>query len=307
MLADDCSVCPDHLAAIRAAADRALRDGGALNVFPTPVDTIMQAAKIEMVPLAIDEGYLARLRRKAESAGKALLSALTKAWGVFDPASRIAFIDPETPEAKLPFLKLHEGGHALLPWQSIFGLFEDCRMTLDPFVKAQFEREANVFASEVLFQMDIFAGEAGDLEFGMKAPLQLAKRYGASVYATTRRYVMASDRDCAVLIFNPPEEGPMGTSLNKLRRVVVSPSFARKYPDMAWPLEVSSVDRFAKLIPAKRMTYPRPMRFADANGDLQEFVAESFRNRHQTLVLLHAVSTLQRRIHLPAQQSLWMP
>lgn len=65
MLADDCSVCPDHLAAIRAAADRALRDGGALNVFPTPVDTIMQAAKIEMVPLAIDEGYLARLRRKA--------------------------------------------------------------------------------------------------------------------------------------------------------------------------------------------------------------------------------------------------
>src|SRR3546814_20579781 len=84
-----------------------------------------------MVPLAIDEGYLAKLRRKAENAGKALLTALSKAWGVFDPRSRIAFIDPETPDAKLPFLKLHEGGHALLEWQSIFGLFEDCRMPLD--------------------------------------------------------------------------------------------------------------------------------------------------------------------------------
>src|SRR3546814_19784335 len=87
MLADDCSVSYEQLVAIRAAADRALRDGGALGIFPTPVDDIMAAARIEMVPLAIDEGYLAKLRRKAENAGKALPTALSKAWGVFDPRS----------------------------------------------------------------------------------------------------------------------------------------------------------------------------------------------------------------------------
>src|SRR3546814_17675886 len=38
MLADDCSVSYEQLVAIRAAADRALRDGGALGIFPTPVD-----------------------------------------------------------------------------------------------------------------------------------------------------------------------------------------------------------------------------------------------------------------------------
>src|SRR3546814_13067784 len=84
MLADDCSVSYEQLVAIRAAADRALRDGGALGIFPTPVDDIMAAARIEMVPLAIDEGYLAKLRRKAENAGKALLTAPSKAWGVFN-------------------------------------------------------------------------------------------------------------------------------------------------------------------------------------------------------------------------------
>ncbi|MDR7062453.1 MULTISPECIES: ImmA/IrrE family metallo-endopeptidase [unclassified Sphingopyxis] len=304
MLADDCSVSHEQLVAIRAAADRALRDGGALGIFPTPVDDIMAAARIEMVPLAIDEGYLAKLRRKAENAGKALLTALSKAWGVFDPRSRIAFIDPETPDAKLPFLKLHEGGHALLEWQSIFGLFEDCRMTLDPFIKAQFEREANVFASEVLFQMDIFAEEAGDLTFGMAAPLQLAKRYGASVYATARRYVMASDRVCAVLIFNPPIEETFDQSVSSLRRVVASPSFEARFPAMAWPREIRSREAFARLIPDRRMTRPRTVSFLDANGDRQEFIAESFRSRHQTLVLLHAVATLQRRVYLPAQHSL---
>jgi hypothetical protein len=299
MLPDDCSVSAEQLIAIRAAADRALRDGGALGVFPTPVDEIMRAAKIEIVPMVIDEGYLARLRQTAEKAGRALMSAMSKVLGVFDPRSRIAFIDPETPDAKLPFLKLHEGGHAVLPWQGIFGLFEDCRMTLDPFVKAQFEREANVFASEVLFQMDIFSREAADLDFGMKAPLQLAKRYGASVYATTRRYVTASSRICAVLIFNPPVPGLAGTSIHVLRRVVASPSFLLKFSTIEWPAQIASDDRLAWLIPANRMIRPRTIRLNDVDGDAQEFIAESFKTKHQTLVLIHAASTLKRPIYLP--------
>lgn len=52
------------------------------------------------------------------------------------------------------------------------------------------------------------------------------------------------------------------------------------------------------------MTRPRTVSFLDANGERQEFIAESFRSRHQTLVLLHSVATLQRRVYLPAQHSL---
>lgn len=162
MRPDDSTVSREQSIEIRLAATKMLRDAGAVGTYPTPVDEIMRAAKIEIVPIALDEGYLAKLRHTAEQAGKVLLSALSKVWGVFDPKARIAFIDPETPKEKVPFLKLHEGGHAVLPWQSIFGLFEDCRKTLDPEIKAQFEREANVFASDVLFQLDGFAQEAAD-------------------------------------------------------------------------------------------------------------------------------------------------
>jgi hypothetical protein len=303
-LPDDCSVSAEQLAAIRVAADRMLRDGGALGVFPTPIDDMMRAAKIEIVPMVIDEGYLAKLRRTAENAGRALLSAMSKVLGVFDPRGRIAFIDPETPDAKIPFLKLHEGGHAVLPWQSIFGLFEDCRVTLDPFVKAQFEREANVFASEVLFQMDIFTKDAADLAFGMHTPLALAKRYGASIYATTRRYVTTSDKVCAVLIFDPVVVGVAGLDVSELRRIVPSPAFQTRFPNIAWPQRITAGEALSRIIPANRMTKPRTISLTDGNGEAQEFIAESFRTKHQTLVLIHATSTLRRRIHIPAQGGL---
>jgi Zn-dependent peptidase ImmA (M78 family) len=57
-------------------------------------------------------------------------------------------------------------------------------------VNEQFEREANHFAAEVLFQGDRFDGDLRDLPLAMKSALALAKRYGASwrkVYQQKRR------------------------------------------------------------------------------------------------------------------------
>lgn len=304
MRPDDSTVSAEQLHEVREAALRALNAASAVGVFPTPVDEIMRAAKIEIVPIEIDDGYLARLRRKAEQAGRTLLSAISKVWGIFDPHARVAFIDPDTPKEKLPFLKLHEGGHALLPWQSVFGLFEDCRKTLDPEIKVQFEREANVFASDVLFQLDQFRSDAADLEFGINAPLKLAKRYGASIYATARRYVATSDRVCAVLIFNPPEMHPEIGVLSMLRRAIASPSFEAQFGTFVWPEWILPKDPLGKMIPYNRMTRPRSLSMRDGNGDSHEFVAEAFRTPHQTIILLHAAMTLRRRIIVPAQRML---
>ncbi|MFS0739002.1 hypothetical protein ABC365_00085 [Brevundimonas sp. 3P9-tot-E] len=304
MLPDDCTLGADQAQEVRAAARRALEEAGAIGVFPTPVDQILDAARVEIVPLAIDEGYLARLRQKAEAAGKALLSAISKVWGVFDPHARVAFIDPETPKDKLPFLKLHEGGHAVLPWQKAFGLFEDCRKTLDPEVKSGFEREANVFASEVLFQIDAFGEEAKDMAFGIKTPLALAKRYGASVYATVRRYVTSSDRICAVLVFNPGELKEGFGLVSELRRAVSSPTFQSRFPTHVWPTQVSSGDDLGKAIPFGRMSAPRPLVLVDADGERHPFVAEAFKTPYQTFVLLHAEATLGRKLILPMSAAL---
>lgn len=296
MLPDDCSISAEQRDEVRLAARQALATAGALGVLPTPVDRILEAAKVSVVPIALDEGYLGRLRRKAEAAGKALLSAISKVWGVFDPKARMAFIDPETPKEKLPFLKLHEGGHAVLPWQSVFGLFEDCRKTLDPDVKAQFEREANVFASDVLFQLDQFADDARDLAFGIKAPLALAKRYGASVYATVRRYVSCSERICAVVVLNPPEAAERVGHFSQVRRAVASPAFEARFPGFRWPQVVTPDDPIGAMVPYGRMAGPRTLTLTDADGERHGFVGEAFKTPHQTFVLLLAETTLGRKL-----------
>lgn len=46
---DDCSLTPMQLARVRAEAERALREAGALGVFPTPVEAIMTVAKVKEV------------------------------------------------------------------------------------------------------------------------------------------------------------------------------------------------------------------------------------------------------------------
>lgn len=299
MLEDDCSISTEQRDEVRLAARQALEDAGAFGVLPTPVDRILEASKVSVFPMVLDEGYLARLRRTAESAGKALLSAISKVWGVFDPRARMAFIDPETPKEKLPFLKLHEGGHAVLPWQSVFGLFEDCRKTLDPDVKAQFEREANVFASDVLFQLDRFTSDARDLKFGIKAPLSLARRYGASVYATIRRYVSSSDRICAVVVLNPPELAERVGHFSQLRRAVASSAFEARFPNFRWPQVVTPDDPIGALVPYGRMAGPRTLVLTDTDGERHAFIGEAFKTPHQTFILLLAELTLGRKLIVP--------
>ena len=106
-------------------------------------------------------------------------------------------------------------------------ILQDTKASLDPDVKDQFEREANCFASEVLFQLDLFTKEAADCTFGIKTPIELAKRYGSSVYSAIRRYVMTHDHPCAVAVFNRPERSDKTTLV--LRRWIPSGKFVRRF------------------------------------------------------------------------------
>ena len=56
---------------------------------------------------------------------------------------------------KQTFLKLHETAHAVLPHQrKLYAFVEDCEKTLSREVSEQFDRKANVFAADVVFQLD---------------------------------------------------------------------------------------------------------------------------------------------------------
>jgi hypothetical protein len=298
---DDSTVSPQEYARVRQEAERLLRAADALGKFPTPVSVVMDAAKVTLAEDdVLDEGFLRSMRRKA---GGLLRSALSKVLGLLDARERMVFIDRAVQAAKQTFLRLHETAHAVLPWQrTLYAIVEDGDRELDPEIAEQFDREANVFATEVLFQLDSFTTEAADHEFGIRTPLKLQRKYGASAYAAIRRYVSTSHRDCIVLVLEPPElTGGIGFRTS-LRRAVASPSFRIKF-DLEWPACFTPGDEIGAMVPPgqRRMSNARMITLIDRNGVRHECLAEAFKTPYQVFVLIHAAHTLtSTTIILPA-------
>jgi Zn-dependent peptidase ImmA (M78 family) len=302
MKPDDSSVSPEDLLKIRQQALKALREAGALNLFPTPVADVMAAAKIIVAEEnVLNESFLNKIRNNAIKFGKKLRSALEKVRGIFDTAARIVYIDHTLPSIKLVFLKLHETAHGVLAWQKdIYGVIEDCKKTLSPDVSEAFDREANVFASEVLFQLDAFQTEAADFKFGIKIPMQLSKKYGASIYSTIRRYVSTHNRCCAVLVLDPPVLTMGAGFAAQLRRKIISKSFAEFFGEFKCADFFTPDDEIGKMVPVgtRKMSRPVIMIFADQNGVKHECVAESFSNTYQVFILIHEIKALTQTVVL---------
>jgi len=64
-------------------------------------------------------------------------------------------------------------------------------------------REANNFARFALFQGDCYARLAADCEMSIKTPMKLAKKFGASVYASAREFARKNHRACVVYVLEP--------------------------------------------------------------------------------------------------------
>lgn len=300
---DDCTLSPQERASIRKEAERILRESGALGRLPTPVDEILAAAHLTHEPKpAIDAGFLAWLYGKAQkSAGWAAdkaKRALDKVLGLFDARDSVVYIDQTVKKVKQSFIKLHEIAHAKLPWQkSMFLVVEDSEKTLAPEVADHFDKEANVFASDVLFQLEAFTEQASSYAFGIDVPLKVGRKFGASAYASIRRYVSESDRACVVIVLEPPEHCPILGLKAQVRRVVQSKPFDTVFGAGGWPDVLTSQDELALLIPlnGKKMSRPREITIKDQNGVSHSCVGEGFTQGFQVFLLLHQVAALTTR------------
>jgi Zn-dependent peptidase ImmA (M78 family) len=274
-------------------ADRLLKEAGAYGRFPTPIADLIAAAKLTIVEDEfLDESTLRQFLRKLAQRGAATLltvkMALSKVLGLFDPHDRLVLIDKDVPKAKKPFIKLHETGHGFLPHQSgLFGLIHDCKETLDPYTTDLFEREANVFAVESLFQGKAFAAEAHAKPFSMKVPIDLARKFGGSNYASFRRYVDTNPLACCVVVLEPPVVGPDGQFRAEVRRIIVSKTFDVMYDSNALFPSVTSAHPLASAVPiGRRMTSARRFTLNDRNNDRRICIAEAFDTKHQVFLLL---------------------
>lgn len=293
MKPDDSRLTPAQYAKVRSEAERAVSLAGALGRFPTPIDDIMAAANVQEVKEdVLNESFILKLRRQASGA---LKSALSKVIGLVDAKARLVFIDRTLHVVKQTFVRLHETGHAFMAWQrDLYAVVEDCEQTIEAATADLFDREAIVFASEVVFQLDGFSKEAEEKSFGILVPVNLGKKYGASIYSSVRRYVSHNWRACTVVVINPPELIPGDGFRASLRRHCSSPSFTEKFGEINWPLVFTPDHPVGAMIPinGRKMSGKRTISLTDRNGDTHECIAEAFTQTYQVFVLIHAVSTL---------------
>lgn len=295
--ADDSSLTPEEYAAVRRSAIELLNKGNAWDRLPTPVDELLEAANLKSAPVsAFDMGVVERYARFVGGVAKNFLkSAIDKVLGILDVFGNIVHVDPTVNKEKQKFIKLHETGHSELPHQRrLFRWIQDCKKSLDPGTSELFEREANNFASIVLFQDSRFAEMAADSAFGIKVPLSLGRKFGGSAYASFREYVRKNEKACAVIVLDPPQPCELHGFTAVIRRADPSPEFTRRFGELRLPANITTDSELARFIPVKVMSSPRTLAMEDRNGDSHEFVAEGFRTKHNVFILIHARATLTK-------------
>lgn len=293
---DDSLLDLHQLATVQRHADRLLREASAIGRFPTPIEDLLDAAKLTVVDdEELNDGLLQQFMAKAKAGVATIKSALSKVLGLFESNERLVVIDKNAPRPRIPFIKLHEAGHGTLPHQcKMYQLVHDCEKTLDPHITDLFEREANVFASEVLFQGDGFSSEAHGQSFGIKVPMKLARKFGASNYATFRRYVITSPKASCVVILEPSTKDTEGGFRAEVRRVVMSKSFEKIYSGEVLCTAVDESHPLAPVIPKNRMSNPQEIVLPDRNRDDRICIAEAFNTGHQTLILIRDIGLRSR-------------
>lgn len=205
-----------------------LKDSKSLDVFPTPIDKIVSYVDLTVssnIDISqIHEGYKSKYP-------DALHRALTKVRGLLDRKEKKVYLDLNQLDSRKNFVKLHEVGHDVLPWQSkCFDVLDDDDESLKLDTHEEFEAEANLFASVTLFQHDRFISAMNKRALDIDTPMQLSTLFGASIHATLRRYVEYSENRCALLVLeNPSRCGAL------LRNRFQSPSFTSTFGEMNIP------------------------------------------------------------------------
>ncbi|MCW3162648.1 ImmA/IrrE family metallo-endopeptidase [Chryseobacterium oryctis] len=215
-----------------------LKSSKSLDIFPTPVDSILNYSdfvadnKIDL--LNIEHSFFEKFK---DSSIKILQSGISKVKGMFDRREKTIYIDIGLDKnlGKKNFVQLHEIGHGVLGWQNEMMLCLDNDDTLSPEIEEQFEQEANYFASITLFQHDRFIQEAEKLKLGLSSVMALSKKFGASVHATLRNYVLKSKNKCALLVLNHPINENGHTNILTTRDLFYSPLFLQELGELNLP------------------------------------------------------------------------
>lgn len=236
---------------------------------------------------------IAYVRGKTADAGARIKSAVAKVFGLYDAAESLIHIDNRVAKSKQTFLTLHETAHHDLPThRKLFRFFQDCEKTLAPEIADQFEREANNFARFALFKGDSYARHAADCAFDIKTPMNLAKKFGASIYASAREFARTNHRACVVYILEPLQFANGHGAEAVVRRIEPSPAFVVQFGRPS-DTKITLSHMLGPVLPiGRKMTAPVSLSILDRNGTPHECLAEAFDTKHNVLILLYPTKAL---------------
>ena len=279
---DDSSLSPDDLCTVEERARQLLNRADAWDRFPIPIDDILAAAKVQVAPTSAFDPVVLLAYIK-----------FTKILGLYDADEHLIHIADSVVVPKQTFLKLHETGHHELPThRKIFRFFLDCKKTLAPEIADQFEREANNFARFMLFKGETFVEHAADYAFEIKTPIKLAKKFGASLYASAREFARTNHRACVVYVLDPLEYVECAGMQAPVRRIEASFAFTTQFGQPTDTAVTPDHSLWPVLPIGRKMTWPVSLSITDTNGTPHECVAEAFDTTHNILVLLYPKKTL---------------
>jgi len=165
---------------------------------PTPREDIIACAKmVEAGEMALDD-----FRGSLLKAGLGRLITrfnLSELWnkvrGLFRYDDRVFYVDPRQHRHKQIQTTYHEAYHAIDPAHKKLShlIHVDTEETLALWAKRKMEREANLGASLIRFQVDRLQRESRDLPTSMESICYLAERFDASIHGTLRHYVECGD------------------------------------------------------------------------------------------------------------------
>lgn len=292
---DDSSLDPEDLRVVEERARKLLDRADAWDRFPVPLDDILAAAQVRVAPTSVFDAaaIIAYVRGKTADAGARVKSAVAKVFGLYDAAENLIHIDSKVAKPKQTFLTLHETAHHDMPThRRLFRFFQDCEKTLAPEIADQFEREANNFARFALFKGDTYARYAADCAFEIKTPMNLAKKFGASIYASAREFARTNHRACVVYILEPIQYAKSHGAEAVVRRIEPSPTFVVQFGRPS-DTKITLSHMLGPVLPiGRKMTRPVSLSILDRNGDPHECVAEAFDTKHNVLILVYPVQAL---------------
>jgi transcriptional regulator with XRE-family HTH domain len=265
---------------IRTYMHALLKRADALDLVPTPIDQVMQVAKLVSageVTLSPEEKR--KLRRRF---GDLVDRVWNQLQGVIHFGAREVWVNPEMYPLRKRFVYGHEIGHYVLPEHRELFAYLDDETRLRPDVHDLYERQANQAAIELLAQGDRLRKEADDSPLSMDVIDALATRYAISMQATARRIVEETKQECALAISFRGRSGRLMP-----HHLYCSSSFEQRF---RWKMTGAANAMIAQSVTtAVRSPLLEPLLVADVKGRGATLEVDPIKTPRAVLVLFRAL------------------